>query len=144
MKSQNINDLKKLRLEYKWSQSQLAELSGLSLRTIQRIENGEKPSMESIKALSSLFEIDFFISDNPEQIVEQEKYYKKLKSFFLKAGIFLIVQLIMIMDALEEPSSWSSFIVVLIYTSYFLWLSANDTFALSEKIKSSIIHNKFK
>jgi len=76
MKSENINNLKKRRLEYKWSQTQLAELSGLSLRTIQRIENGEKSSTESIKALSSLFEIDFFISDNPEQKKEQEKYYK--------------------------------------------------------------------
>ena len=144
MKSVNINNLKKLRLEYKWSQTQLAELSGLSLRTIQRIENGEKPSIESIKELSSLFEIDFFISDNPEQIKEQEKYYKKLKAFFVKAGIFLIVQVIMIMDALEEPSSWSTFLVVLIYTSYFLWLSANETFSLSDKIKKYLIDNKYK
>ena len=94
--------------------------------------------------MSSLFEIDFFISDNPEQIEVQEKYYKKLKYFFLKAGIFLVVQLIMIMDALEEPSSWTSFIVVLIYTSYFLWLSANETFSLSEKIKKYLIDNKYK
>jgi len=144
MKSENINNLKRLRLEYKWSQTQLAELSGLSLRTIQRIENGEKSSMESIKALSSLFEIDFFISDNPEQKKEQEKYYKKLKSFFIKAGIFVIVQVIMIIDAMEEPSSWSSFIVVLIYTSYFLWISANETFNLSDKIKKTLIDNKFK
>lgn len=144
MKSENINNLKKFRIEYKWSQTQLAELSGLSLRTIQRIENGEKPSMESIKALSSLFEIDFFISDNPEQIEEQDKYYKKLKTFFIKVGIFLFVQVIMIIDALEEPSSWSSFFVVLIYASYFLWLSANETFYLSDKIKKSIIINKFK
>lgn len=143
MKSENINNLKKRRLEYKWSQTQLAELSGLSLRTIQRIENGEKSSTESIKALSSLFEIDFFISDNPEQKKEQEKYYKKLKSFFIKATIFLIVQVIMILDALEAPSSWSSFIVVLIYTSYFLWISANETFNLSDKIKKTLIDNKF-
>ena len=100
--------------------------------------------MESIKALSSFFEIDFFISDNPEQKKEQEKYYKKLQSFFIKAGIFVIVQVIVIMDAMEEPSSWSSFIVILIYTSYFLWISANETFNLSDKIKKTLIDNKFK
>ena len=144
MKSENIKNLKKLRLEYKWSQTQLAELSGLSLRTIQRIENGEKPSIESIKALSSLFEIDFYNSDTPEQIEEQDKYFTKLKSFLFKAGIFLIVQVIMIIDALEEPSSWSSFIVVLLYTSYFLWLSANETFHLSDKIKKTLIDQKYK
>jgi len=144
MKSVNISNLKKLRLEYKWSQTQLAELSGLSLRTIQRIENGEKPSMESIKALSSLFEIDFFISDNPEQIAIQENYYKKLKSFFMKAALYLIVQVVMIIDALEEPSSWTAFFVVLLYTSYFLWNSANETFRLNDKIKKAFIDKKFK
>lgn len=144
MKSESISNLKKLRLAYKWSQTQLAELSGLNLRTIQRIENGEKPSMDSIKALSTLFEIDFIISNNPEQIKEQDKYYKKLKSFFLKTGLFLIVQVIMFMDALKESGSWSSFFIVLIYTSYFLWLSANDTFSISDKIKKLFIDNKFK
>lgn len=144
MKSENISNLKKRRLEYKWSQTQLAELSGLSLRTIQRIENGEKSGVESIKALSSLFEIDFFISDSQEQIEEQEKYYKKLKSFFIKAAIFLVVQVIMIVDALEEPSNWSSFFIVLVYTSYFLWLSVNETFSLSAKIKKIFIDIKFK
>ena len=99
MKSENIKNLKKLRLEYKWSQTQLAELSGLSLRTIQRIENGEKPSIESIKALSSLFEIDFYNSDTPEQIEEQDKYFTKIKSFLFKAGIFLINILIICSEA---------------------------------------------
>lgn len=144
MKSENINNLKKLRLEYKWSQTQLANLSGLSLRTIQRIENGEKPGIESLKALSSLFEIDFFISDNPEQLKEQEEYYKKAKSFLLKLGLFLLVQVLMIVDALEESGSWSSFFVVLIFSSYFLWVSANETFSLSDKIKKILIDKKFK
>jgi transcriptional regulator with XRE-family HTH domain len=37
----NLRDIKKIRLERHWSQEQLAEMSGLSIRTIQRIENGE-------------------------------------------------------------------------------------------------------
>lgn len=49
----------KLRLQRGWSQQQLAEMSGLSTRTIQRIENGGKPSVESIKSLAAVFEIDF-------------------------------------------------------------------------------------
>lgn len=51
--------IQKLRLQHGWSQQQLAELSGLSVRTIQRIENGQTPSMESLKSLASVFEIDF-------------------------------------------------------------------------------------
>ena len=49
----------KLRLQRGWSQEQLAELSGLSVRTIQRIERGQPTSPESLKCLASVFEIDF-------------------------------------------------------------------------------------
>lgn len=51
--------VQKLRLQHGWSQQQLAELSGLSVRTIQRIESGQPASMETLKALASVFEIDF-------------------------------------------------------------------------------------
>jgi transcriptional regulator with XRE-family HTH domain len=34
----NLRDIKKIRLERHWSQDQLAEMSGLSIRTIQRIK----------------------------------------------------------------------------------------------------------
>ncbi|MBO6728748.1 MAG: helix-turn-helix transcriptional regulator [Maricaulis sp.] len=47
--------LKSLRLERGWSQAELAEISDLSVRTIQRIEKGHTPSLEAIKALASSF-----------------------------------------------------------------------------------------
>lgn len=49
----------KLRLQRGWSQEQLADLSGLSVRTIQRIERGGGASVESLKALAAVFEVDF-------------------------------------------------------------------------------------
>lgn len=54
-----VQQVQKLRLQRGWSQQQLAELSGLSARTIQRIENGHTASAESLKSLASVFEIDF-------------------------------------------------------------------------------------
>lgn len=51
--------IQKLRLQRGWSQEQLAELSGLSVRTIQRLERGRAASTESLKAIASVFEIDF-------------------------------------------------------------------------------------
>jgi transcriptional regulator with XRE-family HTH domain len=51
--------IQKLRLQHGWSQEQLAELSGLSVRTIQRIEGGKTASVESLKSLGAIFEIDF-------------------------------------------------------------------------------------
>ena len=41
MNAVNLRDIKKLRLARHWSQEQLSEMSGLSIRTIQRIEKGE-------------------------------------------------------------------------------------------------------
>ena len=51
--------IQKLRLQRGWSQEQLAELSGLSVRTIQRLERGQAASVESLKSLGAVFEIDF-------------------------------------------------------------------------------------
>lgn len=53
--------VQKLRLQRGWSQQQLAELSGLSTRTIQRIENGQAASMETLKSLAAVFDVDFAI-----------------------------------------------------------------------------------
>ncbi len=49
--------IKGLRQQRNWSQEQLAEFSGLSLRTIQRIESGNQLSFESLQALAAVFEI---------------------------------------------------------------------------------------
>lgn len=50
--------VRKLRLQRGWSQEQLATLTGLSVRTIQRIEQGQQPGLESLKALAAVFELD--------------------------------------------------------------------------------------
>lgn len=51
--------VQKLRLQRGWSQAQLAELSGLSARTVQRIEGGQNATAESLKSLAAVFEVDF-------------------------------------------------------------------------------------
>ena len=49
--------LRELRAARHWSQEQVAELSGLNLRTIQRLESGTKVSTESLRALAAVFEV---------------------------------------------------------------------------------------
>lgn len=49
--------LRALRAGRQWSQEQLAALSGLNLRTIQRLESGAKVSTESLRALAAVFEV---------------------------------------------------------------------------------------
>lgn len=51
------NKIRSEREKRGWSQEQLASVSGLGLRTIQRIEASGKSSLESGRALASVFEI---------------------------------------------------------------------------------------
>jgi len=50
--------IKAQRARRAWSQEHLAEVSGLGLRTIQRIEKTGAASYESARSLAAVFEID--------------------------------------------------------------------------------------
>lgn len=49
--------VRRLRKERQWSQSQLADTCGVTLRTIQRLESTGRASIESVRALASVFEV---------------------------------------------------------------------------------------
>ncbi len=50
--------IKKIRISKGWSQEQLAQFSGLSVRTIQRIERGHNAGLESLKCIAAVFDMD--------------------------------------------------------------------------------------
>jgi transcriptional regulator with XRE-family HTH domain len=50
--------LRELRLRRGWSQEQLADASGVSVRTIQRIEGGRPPGRATAAALAGALEVD--------------------------------------------------------------------------------------
>lgn len=50
--------IKRWREERLWSQEHLAELAGLGLRTVQRIEKGDPASRDSMMALAAAFNVD--------------------------------------------------------------------------------------
>jgi transcriptional regulator with XRE-family HTH domain len=62
--------MKILRLNKHWSQEQLAQLSGLNVRTIQRVEKGESVGLETLKSLAAVFEIT---TDELIDAIENEK-----------------------------------------------------------------------
>lgn len=68
--------IKKLRNEKLWSQEELASACGLSLRTIQRLESSGNASLETVKALASVFEIN---SDNIISSDESFEMYKHVQ-----------------------------------------------------------------
>ena len=63
--------VRKLRLQKGWSQEQLAHISGLNVRTIQRIERGQTPSLESKKSLAAAFEVQLATFENKVTATEQ-------------------------------------------------------------------------
>lgn len=52
------HQIKELRKERSWSQALLAEASGLSLRTVQRIEANGKGAPETLLAIAGAFDVD--------------------------------------------------------------------------------------
>lgn len=94
--------VQQMRLKKGWSQQQLADLSGLNVRTIQRIERGQSASLESFKALGAAFDVDFSelqeeavrdIARTPEQteIALAFSQVRAIKSFWTRVMIYLIV-----------------------------------------------------
>ena len=61
--------MKSLRITRHWSQEQLAQLSHLNVRTIQRVEKGEGAGLETLKSLASVFEISV---DELRSVIERD------------------------------------------------------------------------
>ena len=53
----NSNLIIQLRKQRAWSQQHLSDICGLSLRTIQRVENNGTGSFETLKSLAATFEM---------------------------------------------------------------------------------------
>jgi len=99
--------VRELRLQRGWSQEQLADLVDVSVRTIQRIERGFKPCLETSKALASVLEVDVstFTTDtthaqgtcSTKQTDEEavaRLYVKGVKEFYNHLMIYLCVAVI--------------------------------------------------
>ncbi|MDH5434525.1 MAG: helix-turn-helix domain-containing protein [Gammaproteobacteria bacterium] len=64
--------VKRLRDKKNWSQEQLAIMTGLSTRTIQRIESGNKASIESLKSLAAVFEVDISKLEEEIDVIDKQ------------------------------------------------------------------------
>lgn len=72
--------IRPLRLERGWSQEQLATIAGLSTRTVQRIENGEQASLETLTAIAAALGVQVRdLNAQPQQIMEEEPDEQRLR-----------------------------------------------------------------
>jgi len=120
MKNRNLaKRVKELRKRKGFSQEKLTELSGLSLRTVQRIENGEtEPTGDTLKKLSIALNI------TPDELVDWTIIEDKgfLKALNLSALTFLFFPLLGILIPL------------------ILWVSKKDKLKNINKIGKDIIN----
>ncbi|RYZ88609.1 MAG: helix-turn-helix domain-containing protein [Moraxellaceae bacterium] len=114
--------VKQFRLERGWSQEQLARLSGLNIRTIQRVESGNKAGLETLKALAAVFNVSIqqlkqepsMDQDNFENIVQvQPEQSNLLKSAFPGFSLRGLAQCVVLIAFL--------FGVNLLTSSAYLW-----------------------
>ncbi|MDQ1186907.1 2TM domain-containing protein [Agrobacterium larrymoorei] len=110
--------VQKLRLQRGWSQEQLATVSGLSVRTIQRIERGQSASLETLATLASVFEIDVsqltveketdmqsiaVDSREAEEALAFERV-RKIKKFYLHVAQYvLVIAMLVVINLVTSP-----------------------------------------
>jgi len=146
----NLREIKKMRLDRHWSQEQLAEMSGLSIRTIQRIENGENAGLESLKSLAAVFETNIEDSNKKEEVErirKEETYIQNLKGFYKFLALALVNIIIFLWIAVNESDSegWWLFIYMLIFWIALLGIYSFSSFDFfGEEWKRKVIDKRFK
>jgi len=117
--------VQKLRLKHGWSQQQLAQASGLNVRTVQRIEAGFPASTESLKSLAAVFEVPFStlnqeLNMNSATLPTTERlekdafdYVRKLRGFYLHLMQYLFVTLgLLAINLIFTPQRlWVSWVI---------------------------------
>ncbi|ELQ6063686.1 helix-turn-helix domain-containing protein [Cronobacter sakazakii] len=121
---QTENRIRALRLARAWSQEQLAELSSVSVRTIQRIEKGEPPSLETLSALAAVFDtrveeltgaplqaagpLDEAVSTARRRLDEERHFYRSLST-----AVVVCVGLFLINRFTAPESHWSLWVMLI-------------------------------
>ena len=143
-----LRDIKKLRLERHWSQEQLAEMSGLSIRTIQRIEKGENAGLESLKSLAAVFETIIADPDTQEKIAQarkEEAYIQNLKGLYKLVAIAIFSLVAPLVIAINDASYWFIFLWFVFSWVLILGIYSLNVFDfLGEAWKQKMIAKKFK
>jgi len=135
--------VKEYRLKNAWSQEQLAELASLSVRTVQRIEKGHKPGLETLSALASVFNVnvsdlsgcihhvnetlDTRINEARLRVGQETRFYRALIIALFVCSVLIAV------NYLFSPNSYWSAVVTLVWGSLVAF-RALRVFVLKDRI----------
>ena len=107
--------IRKLRLQKGWSQEHLAKLSGLNIRTIQRVERGKKAGLETLNSLAAVFDdvelkqllegniMDSVKQPDPEEIRAIE-HVQDIKGFYTHLAVYIgVLAIFLVINLLDSP-----------------------------------------
>lgn len=119
-----MNKVKAYRLARAWSQEQLAEMAALSVRTVQRIENGDQPALETLSALAAVFGVsvtelsgqceageealDQRITTAREKLDAESNFWRSLA-----AAVIVCVLLFFLNRSTSPASQWSLWVAAI-------------------------------
>lgn len=128
--------IRQRRTELGWTQEQLAQHSGLSARTVQRLEQGQAATLESLKCLAAVFETDVKSlmeeqdmtqrnetrNAGPNAIDHREReaidYVQNLKWFYIHLLLFAILNLgLLALNIAVSPGEWWVVFVILAWAA---------------------------
>ncbi|PHS74541.1 MAG: hypothetical protein COB56_09095 [Robiginitomaculum sp.] len=128
--------LKEIRIQRNWSQDELALLSGLSVRTIQRIERNHKAGLESLKSLAAVFNIEVAELREELKVVNineenEEVFANNIIRFYAISAALIFMLIFPLMSALQDPSNWGPFMVMCFSWMLIIGVLAWQTFGSS-------------
>ena len=130
----NSTVVKALRKKSGWSQEQLANASGLSLRTIQRVESESKASMETKVCLAATFQISLESLNVNTSAQVADTNPNKFMLVLLACSVF-ISAISLLIDILKPISFIANLVAVfsIIYCGFKWYFSASSTPKVSLK-----------
>ncbi|TMN93519.1 hypothetical protein CWB72_02505 [Pseudoalteromonas phenolica] len=98
--------LKQLRIQKGWSQEVLSEQSNISVRTLQRIENGKTANLTTLKALADALGVEVIQLTQPDTPIYN--WSQSQKAFISHLIYFVVVMfsLIVINITSTQNHSW--------------------------------------
>ncbi|OBW96242.1 helix-turn-helix domain-containing protein [Gallibacterium salpingitidis] len=113
-----MNSVKIWREKNGWTQETLAELTGLSTRTIHRVERGERVGLETWAALAAVFQVSIATLQQPP--IENEvrsmitpeikialKKVRQIRDFYIQLSIYFVINLLLfLINLIMTPDYW--------------------------------------
>lgn len=144
-------NIRELRKQKYWSQDQLAQMSGLSIRTIQRIERDQKAGLESLKALSAVFDIEIselqreavdavgIITAEQDDQTKKEAYTESVIGIYKLAGLAIFSLIFTFVFGVDDTTGWGFIGLMAVSWTVIIGVYALNTFdLLGDEWKSKI------